>query len=299
MDSVYTVRASPGEGLGCFASTTILPGTLILSETPLFSVAEPRSNSAVVSAFASLDDSQKTQYLSLYAQKTYKLKENGEEEEARVIDIFNSNAWQTGSKTSICPLAARFNHSCIPNASFAFNPLTGKITIHAIVPIPSDTQIKLSYERPYQTTLSRRAKLSSYGFICACPACSDPTPSSDTRRARMVVLDARIRTGRRQLWRRPVPKAALELCRLLKEEGLVGEALGLAWHDAAVGWRRHGRLDQAVLCAVKELEIAVICFGRESSAVDVSTGFLLGLKGEMGMKGKVGVAVEAEEVVGC
>ena len=214
MDSVYTVRASPGEGLGCFASTTIQPGTLILSETPLFSVAEPRSNSAVVSAFASLADSQKIQYLSLYAQKTYKLKENGEEEEARVIDIFNSNAWQTGSKTSICPLAARFNHSCIPNASFAFNPLTGKITIHAIVAIPPGTQIKLSYERPYQTTLSRRAKLASYGFTCTCPACSDPTPGSDTRRARMVVLDARIRTGRRQLWRRPVPKAALELCRL-------------------------------------------------------------------------------------
>lgn len=115
----------------------------------------------------------------------------------------------------------------------------------------------------------------------------------------MVMLDARIRTGRRQLWRSPVPKAALELVRLLKEEGLVGEALGLAYHDAAVGWKKHGRLDLAVQCAVKEVETAVVCFGRESPSVGVSEAFLLGLKVEMGMTGKGGVAVEAEELATC
>jgi hypothetical protein len=279
MNSVYTVRASPGEGLGCFAMTTILPGTLILSETPLFSVAEPRSNSAVTAAFAQLDSAQRTQYLSLYAQKS------DTSGDAKVIDIFNSNAWQTGSRTSICPLAARFNHSCIPNASFAYNADLAQITIHAIVPIAVDVQIKLSYERPYQTTSSRRAKLLAYGFTCTCPACSDPTPASDTRRARMVTLDARIRTGRRQLWTSPVPKAALELVRLLKEEGLVGEALGLAYHDVALGWRRHGRLDLAVAAAGNELETALVCFGRPSPAVRVSEAFLLALKVERGMGG--------------
>ena len=96
-----------------------------------------------------------------------------------------------------------------------------------------------------------------------------------------------------------MPKAALELVRLLKEEGLVGEALGLAYHDAAVGWKRHGRLDLAVACATKELETAVMCFGRGSLSVGVSEGFLLGLKGEMGGKGKGVVNVEAEEVAAC
>jgi hypothetical protein len=94
----------------------------------------------------------------------------------------------------------------------------------------------------------------------------------------MVVLDGRIRSGRRQLWRSPVPKASLELIRLLKEEGLVGEALGLAYHDAAVGWKRYGRLDLAIGCAAKELETAVICFGLDSPAVDTTTAFLLALK---------------------
>jgi hypothetical protein len=96
----------------------------------------------------------------------------------------------------------------------------------------------------------------------------------------MVVLDGRIRSGRRQLWRSPVPKASLELIKLLKEEGLVGEALGLAYHDAAAGWKKYGRLDLAMGCAAKELETAVICFGVDSPAVDATTAFLLGLKME-------------------
>ncbi|RMZ71320.1 SET domain-containing 5 [Pyrenophora seminiperda CCB06] len=274
MDSIYTIRDSPGEGLGCFATTCISPGTLILTEAPLFAVREPRTNSAVTLAFAGLDPVQQATYLTLYAQNTTA------EGDARVIDIFNSNAWQTGSCTSICPLAARFNHSCVPNASFAWNSRTLQITVHAIVAIPAGMQINLSYERPYQTMKSRQEKLAAYGFTCSCKACSSDVDASDVRRSRMVVLDARIRTGRRQLWRSPVPKAALELAKLLKEEGLVGEALGLAYHEAAMGWQKYGRLDLAIATAVKELETAVICFGGDSPAVDASTAFLLELKSQ-------------------
>ncbi|KAL7773370.1 hypothetical protein CFE70_003334 [Pyrenophora teres f. teres 0-1] len=259
MDSIYTIRASPGEGLGCFATTCISPGTLILSEAPLFAVREPRTNSAVISAFADLDHLQQELYLTLYAQNT------AAEGDARVIDIFNSNAWQTGSCTSICPLAAR-------------------------------TQINLSYERPYQTMKLRQEKLAAYGFICSCGACSSDVEASDVRRSRMVVLDARIRTGRRQLWRSPVPKAALELVKLLKEEGLVGEALGLAYHDATIGWKKYGRLDLALQTAVKELETAVICFGRDSPAVDASNASLSELKAEYAEQRRLRPVIDTELV---
>jgi hypothetical protein len=77
-----------------------------------------------------------------------------------------------------------------------------------------------------------------------------------------------------------MPKAALELVKLLKEEGLVGEALGLAYHDAAAGWKKYGRLDLAIGYAAKELEIAVICFGEDSPAVDATRAFLVALKVE-------------------
>lgn len=286
MTSLCTVLPTPGEGLGCFTTTSLPAGTLILAETPLFNVREPRTNAAVIDAFSQLAQAQQEKYLSLYAQDATA------QGDTKVIDIFNSNAWQTGPRTSICPGAARFNHACVPNASFAWNSRTSQITIHAIVDIPSDTQIYLSYERPYQTMSSRQEKLSAYGFVCACSTCGDGAVASDLRRARMVVLDARIRFEKRQLWRSPWPSAALELIKLLKEEGLVGEALGLAHHDAAMGWRRHGRLDLAVKSAVQELAVCVVCFGRDSVCVDSTAAFLLELKGQLAEKRMVKV-VEA------
>ncbi|OAL57290.1 hypothetical protein IQ07DRAFT_582499 [Pyrenochaeta sp. DS3sAY3a] len=275
MSTLYTVLPSPGEGLGCFSTASIPAGTLILTETPLFHVREPRTNSSVITAFSCLTSSQQEQYLTLHALDS---KTRGV---ALIVDIFNANAWQTGSCTSILPLAARFNHSCIPNASFAWNSRLSQITVHAIVAIPANTQINLSYELPYQTISSRREKLSAYGFVCSCIACECGAVASDIRRARMVVLDARIRVGRKQIWRSGVPKAALELVKLLKEEGLVGEALGLAYHEAAAGWKRHGRLDLAVRYALKELDICVMCYGMNSPYVDTTTVFLRELKVEL------------------
>jgi len=65
---------------------------------------------------------------------------------------------------------------------------------------------------------------------------------------------------------------------LLKEEGLLGEALGLAYHDAALGWTRYGRLDLAVDCASKELDVCTMCFGMDSSSVETTKAYLKGLQ---------------------
>jgi hypothetical protein len=97
----------------------------------------------------------------------------------------------------------------------------------------------------------------------------------------MMVLDARIRVGRRRKWNPEVPKEALELVKLLKEEGLVGEALGLAYHDAAAGWRRYGRPDLALKYAAKELDVCVMCYGTNSPYVDITKALLLELKAEI------------------
>lgn len=78
--------------------------------------------------------------------------------------------------------------------------------------------------------------------------------------------------------------AALELVKLLKAEGIVGEALGLAYHDAATGWRRHGRLELAAVYAVKELEVCVMCFGQNSPCVDASIAFLQELRLQFALK---------------
>ncbi|CBX93134.1 hypothetical protein IAQ61_008861 [Plenodomus lingam] len=273
MATLYTIRSSPGEGLGSFAKENIAAGTLILREAPLFNVHEPRNNASVTSKFSLLTPTQRQTYLSLHAQDPSACGD------ALVIDIFNSNAWQTGSRTSICPLAARFNHSCVPNAKFAWNPRSSQITVHAVVAIPADTQIFLSYERPYQMKEGRQEKLSSaYGFTCACSACDATNVASDVRRARLATLDSRIRSEKRQLWKAHWPRHALEMISLLKKEGILGEALGLAYHDAALGWKRYGRLDLARNCAAMELEVVINCFGPDSPCVDATQLFLQELK---------------------
>jgi hypothetical protein len=244
-------------------------------ERPLFAVIEPRDNAAVLAGFSQLTVSQQDEYLSLYAADVQS------QGSARVVNIFDSNAWQTEDRTSILPLAARFNHSCCPNASFAWNARLSCITIHAIVTIPAKSQIYLCYTKPYQTLLQRRVKLSSYGFVCCCSACGVDSVASEIRRVRMIVLDSRIRVGRRQKWKTEAPKDALKLLRILKEEGLVGEALGLAYHDAALGWRRHGQLDMALRYALKELQVCITCFGLDSPGVDMTRGFLASLRREI------------------
>jgi hypothetical protein len=263
MTSIYTVRPSSGEGLGSFSTVDILAGTLILSEVPLFTVREPRTDSDVVTAFSQLSVSEQKQYLDLYAVDVES------QASGRVIDIFNSNAWQTGSRTSILLKAARFNHSCVPNATLAWNSRLSCITIHAVVTIPLGSQIYLCYVNPYQTRSSRSSKLSAYGFVCSCASCVSGA-ASEIRRARMVVLDARIRVARRQKWRSEAPREALELTRLLKAEGLVGDALGLAYHDAAAGWKKCGRPELALEQTYKELEVCIMCYGSNSPEVDAS-----------------------------
>lgn len=272
MSLLYAVLSSPGEGLGCFSTTLIPAGTRILVEKPLFAVREPRSNSAVTEAFSQLPSAQQNQYLALYAQ------DPANRGDAKVVDIFNSNAWQTESRTSILPNCARFNHSCVPNASFAWNSRLSSATIHAVVDIPPKTQIYLSYEKPYQNLEERQGKLASYGFICSCPACGSDAEASEIRRTRMVILDGRIRVGRRQKWKADIPKAALELLRLVKEEGLMGEALALAYHDVAVGYLKHGRRDLALRYGVKELEMGIRCYGLDSLYVDTTRTFLKELR---------------------
>ncbi|TID24035.1 Versicolorin B synthase [Venturia nashicola] len=272
MSPLYAVLPSPGEGLGCFSTSLIPAGTRVLVEKPLFAVREPRSNSAVTQAFSQLSSAEQDRYLALYAQ------DPTNQGDAKVVDIFNSNAWQTEGRTSILPNCARFNHSCIPNASFAWNSRLSSATIHAVVDIPPNTQIYLSYEKPYQNLEERRVKLSSYGFVCSCPACGSDAEVSEIRRTRMAILDGRIRVGRRQKWKADNPKAALELLRLVKEEGLMGEALALAYHDVAVGYVKHGRVDLALRYAAKELELGIRCYGMDSLYVDTTRTFLKELR---------------------
>ncbi|GAM38764.1 SET and MYND domain protein [Talaromyces pinophilus] len=68
------------------------------------------------------------------------------------------------------PGAARFNHSCDPNASYSFDK--GKLYVRAIRPIAKDEQISIPYIDVTYSVGTRRHELKDrYKFDCRCTRC--------------------------------------------------------------------------------------------------------------------------------
>ena len=95
--------------------------------------------------------------------------------------------------------ASRFNHSCVPNAHFAWNSWTQRLTVHAPEDIPRLREIVVNYRTYDFATMSqnqRQADLTNtYNFNCTCRACSlnpNLVTESDNRRARMRNLQGLI-----------------------------------------------------------------------------------------------------------
>lgn len=132
---------------------------------------------------------------------------------------------------AVFPHAARFNHSCNPNACFSWNAAIQKETIHAMRDIEKDEQITVAYCDMTHDKATRRWELKHYGFFCDCPACSgdDSNPASfaaksAARRFRLMELDDEFR-GKRGPYLEIGAKdeglglKLLEYARLLMEEG--------------------------------------------------------------------------------
>ena len=76
------------------------------------------------------------------------------------------------------PHAARFNHSCNPNACFSWNSAIGKETIHSMRDIKAGEEITISYVDMEHDKRLRAWELRHYGFVCDCAACGDEDDES-------------------------------------------------------------------------------------------------------------------------
>ena len=185
-EDVFTSFQSPGKGWG-LRSTCYLPrGSPILSEWAYFSVA----NNADLSPFQANDDSFKN--LSCPAPVTAKKR-------------FDVNNFEMGrTQRGIFLRASRFNHSCRPNAYFAWNGTSRRLTVHAILDIPKNAEIFINYlPQDYlkPVTARRQALRRKYGFFCCCVACEQDTAfgaSSSERRSSMRTLNENISRNQNQ-----------------------------------------------------------------------------------------------------
>ena len=201
-------------------------------------------------------------------------------------------------RNGIFPLTSRINHSCVPNAYFAWNPELGpsgdegRLTVYAILFIPKGAEILVNYryEDYSKTRLERHTGLSHYGFQCICPACRPNTESgriSEKSRGQMQTLKDKIEQNEDPI--PPVRRSQLlgdikALGLLLQQEQLLYPQLAdlyeqeVSWYsremEHVAEWAQSteyhykaGLLGEALEVAKKKLDLDVICTGHDSPEV--------------------------------
>lgn len=151
----FTVKNVATKGFGVFATRDIKMGELILAEEPLIIIEESHYMKAdVEAAFNALTEEKQKAYLSLasaHAQdparypraihphvqqrERSRIAEQHEArtaEEKSLLSICMTNAMESNDGLGVFEMASRFNHDCVPSASFAWDGRKGVETIHAV-----------------------------------------------------------------------------------------------------------------------------------------------------------------------
>ncbi|KAK1465479.1 SET domain-containing protein 5 [Colletotrichum cuscutae] len=278
---LWQVRPSPGKGLGIFALAPIPRGTVIIDETPLFTInpgaltpgqgfAFAAIAALVDEAFAQLNASSRTAYLSCPAHRDPGGADDGISREAL---IFRTNGFTMSSgEIGIFPHIAKLNHACRPNAGSA--SVGGRRVIWAGRDIAPGEEVTITYAPLVQDTDSRRARLAQWGFTCDCQACE--ARDDDGKRIEMKRLMGLIeRELGSDAFGGDVLPDAERLVKLVGEVGLV-DYLGKAYKYASYAASRSGKFGAARKWARKELEIHEIA-DEESEYARETRAFLASL----------------------
>ncbi|KAL4256209.1 SET domain-containing protein [Pleurotus pulmonarius] len=228
---VYRIQAIPSKGLGVVAAIDLAPGDLIIVESPLFLF---RPEGAMIykdllqRAFDKLDDGKKEAFMKLDNA-------HPETEYPPLVGIFNTNAYDVQKSDhadsdvdspyiAVFNDISRINHSCSPNTIRLWRASSSTMHISACRAIPAGTELTTHYRDPLLPSSDRGASLLAiYKFVCACPACLNPTASD---KARLRLQQSRGRLADVAAWARAAPPSpefladTLELLGLVQEEGL-------------------------------------------------------------------------------
>ena len=179
-------------------------------------------------------------------------------EEFKVISVFRTNAFNMGNAgaeteaqleeeeereekgegereadeeadelaVGLFPIAARLNHSCLPNAYVTFNQRIRRLAVHAthdVLPVEEITFSYLGATSFYMSREGRQEGLRRWGFECACAACGGGEEGErHERRRAMLLRNQLLLQGFRKGRGEDVGRAlglALELVVGLEEEG--------------------------------------------------------------------------------
>ncbi|KAJ4288973.1 SET domain-containing protein 5 [Kalmusia sp. IMI 367209] len=283
---VWEARPSPGKGIGVYATRTLLPGDIILSEPPMIRLTPPEFRDGVAyplsdirtllqSSFDALSTQDKAEVMSLHAHMT-----PADRPDDVLMSIIRSNAYVIGNSLGLFPKGARINHSCRPNSSQYWSEQLGRRIVHANRRIEEGEEISATYIPLLHTHEARQSRLDQYGFQCTCEACAleeTARQASDQRRQDLQKAFAAFESqltlsvpqsvaGKKKAQRNA--EASIQLTDLIEEEGLADYYVK-AYHIAAVS---HARIEQwrpATLWANKGYEMSLLADPKSPTTMEL------------------------------
>ena len=294
MPNLYMIQAVPGKGQGLFADGEIKAGVRILADEALFSIADNPVDDIgdrISESFGCLSPSQKQEFEALHCPDS-----STNTDATPLVRRYLANNFEMLVGTSgIFLKASRINHSCCPNASFAWNNYLNRLTIHAMVNIPAGEEITVSYELPFVTLQERQARFRGYyGFVCDCPACrcaGQGDQDNETRRQRMGILFSTIGQyeGKPSTHGSERLEMVLELIRLAKDGRMDGQFLASMYQRASMLYEDNGNMKMALRYAVLELEARTRLLGVDHRKTMESANALVYLRAMVVMNEHSGV----------
>ncbi|KAK4975419.1 hypothetical protein LTR42_004629 [Elasticomyces elasticus] len=276
-EQTYKLADIPGKGKGLLATTILNPGTLLISEPPLFTTSSLTNPSTIEKDLSKIIRS-----LPKTAQRAFLSLHNNNPGPQPFTNIIRSNGYPLGPSNSsiggIFPTVSRINHSCLPNAQHAYNPKIGRMQVHVLRPVASGDEITLSYTTGGPSDVRQKMLKSHFNFSCTCELCSLPPQKlaeSDTRLRRAQELDDRIGDPKRA---RLNPLASLRDCHALaqiyQDEQIRDLRLPRLWHDAFQICAMHSDLPRARAFARRSCEARVLCEGEGHPNVEGERGLV-------------------------
>ncbi|THH20180.1 hypothetical protein EW146_g1123 [Bondarzewia mesenterica] len=279
--SGFVIAESERKGMGAFAIQVFHRGDLVLAERPLYMVDNPddgmKHQANVEVAVRNLSETELKEFLSLRNAHTRTQRFYGN----AIVGTHSTNAFAASDngreKSVLCVRASRFNHSCVPNATYSWHASSGQLRIYALRDVAVGEELFVTYIRGRNVYGSprevRQSRLKTYGFTCACPACTLPE-------AEQVISDRR-RMEIKEIWE-SVPRygpnrtadrlrAIVRAMHLLQEEGYAADADDFT-NDAAGICACHSDWDSVDYWAKKTYETRVAEYGEDGRwAVDAQS----------------------------
>ncbi|TID12727.1 hypothetical protein E2P81_ATG10114 [Venturia nashicola] len=266
---LFNLEPIPGKGKGLIAAQAIPAGTCLISENPLFTTAEIKSNDVereLVRIVKALPKDSQRAFLSLHNNSP-----GGKEPFSNIV---RSNGYPLGASSEIggiFPNIARINHSCWANCQQAWSSIRKQETAYAVRQIEPGEELTIAYTigGPSQ---ERKSKLKGFfGFDCRCEICSlpaDKQKQSDAKYIRAAKLDESIGNPKRV---KNSPNFALADChallKLYNEEKIADNRLQRLYYDAFQICVLHSDQARARVFAKRCAESRAVCEGGDSADV--------------------------------